>query len=96
MTRIERKTYTKEFKQEAVRLAEESELPMTQIARRLGVHRNMLARWRKQLGEPAGADRSVGVSEQAELQQLRAEVQALRRERDILKKALEIISRAGG
>ena len=37
------KTYTREFKREAVRLAEESDLPATQIARQLGIHRNMLA-----------------------------------------------------
>jgi transposase len=96
LSQNERKTYTKEFKQEAVRLAEASDLPMSQIARQLGIHRNMLAKWRQELGQPEETSTSLsqeGTGAEEELQKLRQEVQALRLERDILKKALAIISR---
>jgi transposase len=96
LSKIERKRYPKEFKLEAVRLAETSDLPMSQIARQLGIHRNMLAQWRKQLGQPEGTGTSInqeGTGGAEELQKLRQEVLALRLERDVLKKALAIISR---
>ena len=39
------KTYTPEFKQEAVRLMETSDRPNTEIARELGTPRNRLYKW---------------------------------------------------
>lgn len=42
----ERKSYTEEFKREAVRLMETSGKPIAQIARDLGVNDNKLYRWR--------------------------------------------------
>ncbi len=45
------KTYTKEFKVEAVRLATESDRPVTQLARELGLRVNQIYKWRKQLDE---------------------------------------------
>jgi len=67
---------------------------MAQIARQLGIHRNMLAHWRKAFGKPGEKSLSDSrVAPTEELEWLRREVQALRQERDILKKALAIISR---
>jgi transposase len=96
LTKRERKTYTREFKREAVRLAEESSLPMAQVARQLGIHRNMLANWRKEmakLDEKDFPDGGEGSTSEEELEKLRQEVKLLRQERDVLKKALAIISR---
>ena len=96
MSKRVRKTYTREFKREAVRLAEESSLPMSQVARQLGIHRNVLANWRKEeakLGDKAFPNATVGSANEAELEKLRKQVSLLQQERDILKKALEIISR---
>lgn len=96
MTKRERKTYTREFKCEAVRLAEESSLPMAQVARQLGIHRNMLANWRKEmvkLDEKDFSGDGAGSTSEEELEKLRQEVKLLRQERDVLKKALAIISR---
>jgi transposase len=45
------KTYSKEFKVEAVRLAAESDKPVTQIARELGLLVNQTYKWRKELEE---------------------------------------------
>ena len=90
------KTYTPEFKREAVRLAEESALPMSQVARQLGIHRNLLANWRKEMaknGCKAFNNNPIGSTTEEELEKLRGEVKLLQQERDVLKKALEIISR---
>jgi transposase len=42
-------TYTKEFKQEAVRLMIETDRPATEIARELGLRRNQLYKWKEQI-----------------------------------------------
>lgn len=99
MTERSHKRYTREFKREAVRLADSSELPGTQVARQLGVHRNMLAQWRKELaelGEGAFVHDVVDVDQMSELDRVRQELALVRRENDILKKALAIISREQG
>ena len=44
-----RKTFSKEFKLEAVRLMETSRKPAADIARELGVQRNQLYKWQEQL-----------------------------------------------
>jgi len=43
------KTYTKEFKQEAIRMMEESGRPAAEIAMELGIRRNQLYKWKEQL-----------------------------------------------
>jgi transposase len=45
------KTYTAEFKREAVRLAQTSGKPITQIARELGISDTRVHQWRKELGD---------------------------------------------
>lgn len=45
------KVYTKEFKQEAVRLVQTSGKSITQIARELGVSDSAIHSWRKELAE---------------------------------------------
>jgi len=42
------KTYTKEFKLEAIRLADESGKPVTQVARELGLRVNQIYKWKEQ------------------------------------------------
>ena len=37
-----RRKYTKEFKIEAVRMVEENDIPVFEVARELGVHPNLL------------------------------------------------------
>ena len=44
-----RRKYTKEFKLEAVRLANEPGVTLKQIGEELGVSEHLLGRWRKQL-----------------------------------------------
>ena len=88
--------YTVEFKQEAVRLVESSGKSVAQIARELGIHDNMLYRWRRELGSGGAAPTShPGQSPtelEAEVKRLRRENEVLRQERDVLKKAISIFS----
>jgi transposase len=51
----ERRVYSKEFKAEAVALAEKHEKPVRQVAADLGVNENMLHRWIQQSREAGGA-----------------------------------------
>jgi transposase-like protein len=48
------KTYTPEFKQEAVRLAQTSGKPIAQVARELGISDTSIHQWRKELSEHGG------------------------------------------
>jgi len=43
------KTYTKEFKEEAVRMMESSDRPAAEIAMELGIRRNQLYKWKEQM-----------------------------------------------
>jgi transposase len=45
------KTYTAEFKREAVQLAQSSGKPITQIARELGISDTSIPQWRKEMTE---------------------------------------------
>ena len=85
-----RKTYTREFKLQAVRMLTERGLSVAEVARRLGVAENGLRLWRD-AARPPGDAAFPGPghlsAEQEELRRLRAEVHRLRAERDLLKKA---------
>jgi transposase len=90
------KTYTEEFKQDAVRLVETSGKPKTQVARDLGVSESALYRWINNYGtvqgQPGTTNGEPVKDLEAELKRLRRENEVLRQERDILKKAISICS----
>jgi transposase len=85
------KTYTREFKLEALRLMEETDRPASEIAMQLGIRRNQLYKWKEQLarkGDVAtGKKGRPKKAEQTEMTTLKQEVKRLREENDILKKA---------
>jgi transposase len=92
------KTYTKEFKQEAIRLMEESGRPAAEIAQELGIRRNQLYKWKEQLqnqGEDAfkGQRGRPKKERQSELTTLRQENERLKEELEILKKAAAYFAR---
>ena len=97
MTRKDRKRYSPEFKQEAVRRSYESGKPVTEVARELDISVHHLYRWRDQvtkLGEQAFPGPGNGKpSSTDELAQLRRENARLREEREILKKAAMFFAR---
>jgi transposase len=85
-----RKTYSKQFKIDAVKLVTEQGYNLSEAARNLGIHPGVLGRW-KQQNEAEGTEAFPGkgnmVPEKEELYRLRKENKRLRMEREILKKA---------
>ncbi len=81
-----RRTYTEEFKREAVRMVTGQGLSVLEAARRLGIHSTMLQKWKKSVegsSKPAlPAAASTALEE--ENRRLRAENDRLRMEREIL------------
>lgn len=87
-----RKTYTEEFKRDAVALYENSPGTSIQtIATDLGINRNTLQNWLKKYGTGARAKitaiESASVTEAERIRQLEREVIRLREERDIVAKS---------
>ncbi len=81
-------TYTPAFRADAVRLVEQSDKSLRQIAADLGVAPESLRRWMEQAKADAGngATGALTTAEREELRRLRREVTTLRMEREILKK----------
>jgi transposase len=91
-----RRTYTPEFKAEAVKLVTEQGYSVAEAARSLGIHQTLLRSWKQALqtlGEQAFPDQGKLPPSGDELRRLRAENQRLRAERDILKKATALFAR---
>jgi transposase len=84
--------YSREYRDEAVRLVHESSRPVTEIARDLGISPDTLATWlrRDALEKTPGM---LGAEERTELAELRRRVRTLETERDILKKAAAFFAR---
>ena len=86
-----KKRYSKQFKQEAVRLLETDPRPAAEIARELGIDFSMIYRWKRELGRRSPNVETVAdalsPNEREELRRLRRENAELREEREILKKA---------
>ncbi len=91
------RTFTKEFKLEAVQLVKTSNKPLAQIARDLGIADRTLHHWRQleaSQGEQGFPGSGHQTAQEEEIRRLKREVEILRQERDILKKALGIFSRS--
>lgn len=91
-----RRSFSREFKLEAVALMTEGSISVAQASRDLGISASVLGRWKRQFMEdPTEAFPGKGRlrSRDEELARLRRENGVLRHERNILKKALGIFSR---
>lgn len=94
----QRRYFDREFKDEAVRMVNEQGMKVSQVAHDLGIHPNMLSRWKHE--HLADKKNSFPAKEHMkhhndELRRLRREAAHLRQERDILKKAITILSKHG-
>jgi transposase len=83
--------YSKEFKEEALKLLAKNEKPAAELARELGIRRNLLYRWKDQVHEK-GSEAFKGSGrprecELSEVSRLKKELAEVKEERDILKKA---------
>ena|SRR5205809_2053670 len=85
-----RRSFSPEFKAEAVRVVRESGKSVSTVARELDLTETALRRWVIQADLDAGRSGSGALTtdERAELTQLRRDVKTLRMERDILKNGL--------
>jgi len=96
MARRAYRRFSKEFKLEAIRLANDSGKPTAQVARELGIRVNQIGKWRKQLEEQqadASSDKVTQAEQDTELKRLRRELADTREENAILKKAAAYFAR---
>ncbi len=92
----QRKTFTPDFKREAVQLLESGSRPASQIARELGIKRNQLYKWQSELKtRGAVAFPGAGMRRKAsdDVSRLKQELARMTEERDILKKAAAYFAR---
>ena len=96
-----RRSFTDEFKREAIALLEGSGWPLEHVARELGLQASVLRNRRRvaqghpprsQSGAPAVSGTAKPDEQTAEIARLRRELERVRQERDILKKAISIFS----
>jgi transposase len=91
-----RRTYTREFKLEAVKLVTEQGRSVAEAARSLGIRENLIRNWKRALeaeGDQAFPGQGHPPALEEELRRLRAENKRLQMERDILKKATAFFAR---
>jgi transposase len=93
----QQRRFTKEFEDEAVRLALTSGRTQREIAGDLGIGLSTLVRWigrsRDRRADDSGGSAETDTA--AELKRLRRQNEILRQERDILKKATAFFAREG-
>jgi transposase len=87
MSPKQRRLFTAEQKAEAVRIVEQSDKPISQVAKELGISESAVRKWVNQVsldenGAPQGA---LTTTERQELAQLRKDNKRLQMERDFLK-----------
>lgn len=93
--KTEKRTYSPEFKREAIQLWQSSGKSMAVIESDLGVTSGLLSRWKRKQTEN-GVDAFPGkgrlLPDDEKMRQLEKENAILRQEREILKKAVAIFS----
>ncbi len=89
-----RRSFTREFKLEAVRLISDGKHTVAEVAQSLDIRADILRAWRRQVegqAQVAGKDIFRGhgkiSSQEEEMSRLRRDNEQLRQERDFLKKA---------
>ena len=82
-----RRSFSDEFKRDAVAMVLDDGYKIVDVARRLGVGEGTLGNWVRQARIDRGERAGMTTSERAELAELRRENARLRMERDLLKRA---------
>lgn len=95
------RSYTDEFKREALRLLESSGKSAQEVERELEITPGMLLKWKNRYqiraeGEEARLEPSDLEAAKAEIWKLRRQLAEVEEEREILKKTLHIFSRRNG
>jgi len=98
MEKLPRQKYTKEFREQAVRLVRDQDLTIPEAARRLSMSDQTLSNWmyKARHGTLAGMEgnRTSVTDFDAEVSRLKRELAEARMERDILKKAIGYFAKA--
>jgi len=93
-----RRSYTEEFKKDAVELSINSDKTIKEIAEDLGINYGNLTRWRREykqkgnLAFPGNGNQKL-TPEQQKIKELKDKFKEVKLERDILKKAVAIFSK---
>ena len=90
MTKRANRSYTAEFKKEAVALIIDQGYSVSKAASSLGITDKLLYNWKAKF-EAEQSDASLHADERTELLKLRKEVKELRMEKEILKKASALL-----
>ena len=98
MPNPKRRTYDPEFKRNAVLLSEDPSRTHSEVAESLGISREILYRWRRELLRDGGTafsgqGKEILTDEKRKIKDLEKKLRDAETERDILKKALAIFSR---
>lgn len=92
------KRYTPEFRARAIQFCEDSDRPIAEVARELGVAYQTLYQWMLKAGKAGGRARvdqePVEETKEEELRRVRRELEHVKLERDFLKKAAAFFARA--
>jgi transposase len=96
--RRKRRSFTPEFKAEAVRLCRAGDRSITQVANELDLTETALREWVKRADADAGegAPETLTSGDRDELRELRKRVKRLEMEREILKKAAAFFAKENG
>lgn len=101
MVKRARQLFSAEFKREAVRLLEQDDKNVAQLARELGVRRNQLYKWKAEVDSrgtkafPGKGGRPKQVTDRDTVV-LHMEIKRLKEENEILKKAAIFFARESG
>jgi len=96
MSKKARRSFTKEFKKEAVSLVVDQGYRISEAARNLDIGENLLGRWMKELkAQEDDAFRGNGnrTGEQQRIYDLEKQVKRLEMEKEILKKATQFFAK---
>jgi transposase len=88
-----RPPFPPEFRGEAVKLMRDSDMPLSQLSKDLGVSEQTLRTWRRQAQVDRGELDGLTNEQLEELRRLRRENRTLQMEREVLKKAAAFFAR---
>ena len=95
-----RRTYDREFKRNAVLLCKERGRSVPEVAKNLGINKDLLYRWCREFNNSDGKPVFPGhgiealTEDQKRIRELEKQLRETEMERDILKKAMAIFSKA--
>lgn len=86
-----RKKFSDEYKQDVIRMLEEKEIPIKNLANDMGIGVDLLYSWRRKYGKDK--QNNIGKEDSsAEVKKLLRRLKEVEEERDILKKAMAIFT----